>query len=90
MNEAKPIDWRSAGQFEDILYHKAEGIAKLTINRPEVRNAINAQGVLSSPVFRAPNNTTKSTAPRPPITVARAFSSFTGRVGPLRMRTDSS
>ena len=32
-------DWKSAGTFEDILYDKAEGIAKLTINRPEVRNA---------------------------------------------------
>ena len=31
--------WRSVGRYEDILYHKAEGIAKLTINRPEVRNA---------------------------------------------------
>jgi naphthoate synthase len=35
----KAIAWKSAGKFEDILYHKAEGIAKLTINRPEVRNA---------------------------------------------------
>ncbi|HOF61485.1 MAG TPA: 1,4-dihydroxy-2-naphthoyl-CoA synthase [Candidatus Latescibacteria bacterium] len=25
--------------FSDILYHKAEGIAKITINRPKVRNA---------------------------------------------------
>jgi len=25
--------------FTDILYHKEKGIAKLTINRPEVRNA---------------------------------------------------
>jgi len=33
------VAWKSAGKFEDILYHKAEGIAKLTINRPEVRNA---------------------------------------------------
>ncbi|HMP71895.1 MAG TPA: 1,4-dihydroxy-2-naphthoyl-CoA synthase [Kiritimatiellia bacterium] len=32
-------DWKSAGDFTDILYHKAEGIAKITINRPEVRNA---------------------------------------------------
>jgi naphthoate synthase len=31
--------WKAVGKFEDILYHKAEGIAKLTINRPEVRNA---------------------------------------------------
>jgi naphthoate synthase len=26
-------------KFKDILYHHAEGIAKITINRPEVRNA---------------------------------------------------
>jgi len=34
-----PIDWKSAGDYTDIEYHKAEGIAKITINRPEVRNA---------------------------------------------------
>ncbi len=33
------IAWETAGEFEDIMYHKAEGIAKITINRPEVRNA---------------------------------------------------
>ena len=33
------IDWREAGEFTDIRYHKAEGIAKIPINRPEVRNA---------------------------------------------------
>jgi naphthoate synthase len=33
------IVWESAGEFEDIRYEKAEGIAKITINRPEVRNA---------------------------------------------------
>lgn len=32
-------DWKVAGQFEDIIYEKAEGIARVTINRPEVRNA---------------------------------------------------
>jgi len=32
-------DWQRVGTFEDIFYDKAEGIAKLTINRPEVRNA---------------------------------------------------
>jgi naphthoate synthase len=32
-------NWKPAGDFEDILYHKAEGIAKITINRPHVRNA---------------------------------------------------
>ena len=29
--------------FSDILYHKGEGIAKITINRPEVRNAFRPQ-----------------------------------------------
>ncbi len=33
------INWVEAGKFTDIKYHKAEGIAKITINRPEVRNA---------------------------------------------------
>jgi naphthoate synthase len=33
------LDWKSALQFEDIRYEKAEGIAKITINRPERRNA---------------------------------------------------
>jgi naphthoate synthase len=33
------IDWRPVKQYTDILYDKAEGIAKITINRPEVHNA---------------------------------------------------
>lgn len=33
------IDWNETGNYEDIKYHKCEGIAKITINRPEVRNA---------------------------------------------------
>jgi naphthoate synthase len=32
-------DWKPSGTFEDIRYEKAEGIAKITINRPERRNA---------------------------------------------------
>lgn len=32
-------DWQIAAEFEDILYHKADGMAKITINRPQVRNA---------------------------------------------------
>ncbi len=31
--------WKPAAEFEDIRYEKADGIAKITINRPEVRNA---------------------------------------------------
>lgn len=38
-------DWNSFGTYEDILYHKAEGMAKITINRPEVRNAFRPQTV---------------------------------------------
>ncbi len=39
----EPIDWQTAGEFSDILYQKADGIAKITINRPEVRNAFRPQ-----------------------------------------------
>jgi naphthoate synthase len=33
------VEWIRAGDYTDIKYEKAEGIAKITINRPEVRNA---------------------------------------------------
>ncbi|HVP07394.1 MAG TPA: 1,4-dihydroxy-2-naphthoyl-CoA synthase, partial [Candidatus Acidoferrum sp.] len=33
------INWLQPKTYTDIKYHKAEGIAKITINRPEVRNA---------------------------------------------------
>ena len=31
--------WHEVKKFQDIEYHKMDGIAKITINRPEVRNA---------------------------------------------------
>jgi len=38
-----PIEWEGEGSYEDVLYEKADGIAKITINRPEVRNAFRPQ-----------------------------------------------
>lgn len=42
-----PVEWQDVGQaFTDIRYHKsADGIAKITINRPQVRNAFRPQTV---------------------------------------------
>jgi naphthoate synthase len=40
------ISWKKAGEFKDIRYEKSsEGIAKITINRPESRNAFRPQTV---------------------------------------------
>jgi naphthoate synthase len=39
------LNWEKAGEFTDIFYDKAEGIAKITINRPGVRNAFRPQTV---------------------------------------------
>jgi naphthoate synthase len=33
------MDWKRSGSYGDIVYETAEGIAKITIDRPEVRNA---------------------------------------------------
>jgi naphthoate synthase len=33
------MDWQGSGGYEDIAYESASGIAKITIDRPEVRNA---------------------------------------------------
>ncbi len=37
--------WTQSGNYQDIEYHTAEGIARLTINRPEVRNAFRPQTI---------------------------------------------
>jgi naphthoate synthase len=39
-------DWRSAGEYEDIRYEIADGIAKVTISRPEVHNAFRPETVI--------------------------------------------
>ena len=38
-------EWVETGQFEDVKYYVTDGIAKITINRPEVRNAFRPQTV---------------------------------------------
>ena len=40
-----PTEWIEVKKFSDILYHKAGGIAKVTINRPEKRNAFRPETV---------------------------------------------
>ena len=39
------VAWEGAGEYEDILYGKAEGMARISINRPEVHNAFRPETV---------------------------------------------
>jgi naphthoate synthase len=38
--------WKKANNYKDIIYEKMDGIAKITINRPEVRNAFRPETVI--------------------------------------------
>jgi naphthoate synthase len=53
-NAIRPaLEWAASGDYEDIRYETAEGIAKLTIARPEVRNAFRPQTLIElSDAFR--------------------------------------
>ena len=35
----KVVDWQEVAEFEDITFHKAEGIARIAFDRPDIRNA---------------------------------------------------
>ncbi|MGE5806537.1 MAG: enoyl-CoA hydratase-related protein, partial [Ignavibacteria bacterium] len=39
------FNWIKAIDYTDIIYEKMDGIAKITINRPEVRNAFRPETV---------------------------------------------
>jgi naphthoate synthase len=43
---APALEWQPAGEYEDIRYEIAEGIAKITIDRPEVHNAFRPETVI--------------------------------------------
>lgn len=38
--------WNKAKEYQDIIYEKMDGVAKITINRPEVRNAFRPETVI--------------------------------------------
>jgi naphthoate synthase len=42
----RAADWQPAGEYEDIRYEIADGIAKITIDRPEVHNAFRPETVI--------------------------------------------
>ena len=40
------FNWKKVNNYTDIIYEKMDGIAKITINRPEVRNAFRPETVI--------------------------------------------
>ena len=39
-------DWKEVKQYEDITYHKCDGVARIAFDRPEVRNAFRPDTLL--------------------------------------------
>lgn len=41
----KLADWQQVKEYEDITFHKAEGVGRIAFNRPDVRNAFRPQTI---------------------------------------------
>ncbi len=41
----KAADWQRVKEYQDITYYKAQGVARIAFNRPEVRNAFRPETV---------------------------------------------
>ena len=78
------VTWTPAGEYEDIRYElSGDGIAKITIARPEVRNAFRPETVIElSDAFERAREDTRSARSSSP---ARAGGVLLGR-GPARPR----
>jgi len=45
MFESSSVNWQQVKEYSDITYHKADGMARIAFNRPEVRNAFRPQTI---------------------------------------------
>ena len=44
--KTQTVEWVKAKDYEDITYHKADGMARIAFNRPEVRNAFRPKTII--------------------------------------------
>jgi len=45
MKLAESVDWINVKDYQDITYHKGDGIARIAFNRPDVRNAFRPETI---------------------------------------------